>query len=433
MRISLRVRVLLTMLIPTAILLVGAFLVFNAINGANERGTSYQADKNAVQAVAQAVTKDRSNVDLDAFQTLVGDDQLTVVYRGHMLFHGPPNTDPGLFTITRYFPGGHAVIVGDVDGTTELSLKLTGIAAALLALVAIAALIGTTTLIRAIREPLERAARVADRLAGGDLDARMGNTGPDQFRRLAKAFDGMASRLQAADRDQAQFLSDLAHEIATPITALIGLAGAALDQTIATRLQREEATQLLEGERTRLRGLLNDLRQHGMLENPDSVDWQTVDIAQLCMGLARLFTPSARGAGLELKVNVMHLDIITAPKLVESIVANFITNAIRYTPEGGVIELKGSSTHDEIVLSVSDTGIGIPAEDRDRVFDRFYRVDSARDRASGGAGLGLAIARRAAIRMGGRIELDSEFGRGSEFRLILPSKPKSSLEPSEPS
>ena len=105
---------------------------------------------------------------------------------------------------------------------------------------------------------------------------------------------------------------------------------------------------------------------------------------------------------------------------------------IHHTPEGGVIELKGSSTHDEIVLSVSDTGIGIPAEDRDRVFDRFYRVDNARDRASGGAGLGLAIARRAAIRMGGRIELDSQFGRGSEFRLILPSNPTTLLEPSEP-
>lgn len=286
------------MVVPAAILVAGGFLTFSHISAASEQANSFQSDNNTARAVAQAAGIDPRSVEFAAFQTIIGDDQILVTYHGRTLFQGPANHDPSKFRITRPFRGGQVTVVGDVDGTTVLSIKLTAIAAGMLALLALLAMLGTATLIRGIRLPLERAASVADRLAGGDLAARMGSGGPDQFRRLARAFDSMAGRLQAADREQEQFLSDLAHEIATPVFAVIGLAGAALDHTLDTPAQLREATELLEDETTRLRSLLDDLRNLRMLELPSSVETQPVDLAGLCASVGRLFAASAETAGL---------------------------------------------------------------------------------------------------------------------------------------
>jgi signal transduction histidine kinase len=426
---SLRLRVLAVMVVPAALLMLVAFLVFDRVSSASAANASYHSDVDAAAAVAQVASDGPSATELAAFQKIIGDDQITVVYHGRVVFRGPPNEDPARFVISHPFPGGLVTVVGDVDATTLLSLQLTAIAAGLLVVLGVVALAGTTTLIRGIREPLERAASVADRLAGGDLAARMGSTGPDQFRRLARAFDSMANRLQAADREQEQFLSDLAHEIATPVTAVIGLAGAALDHTIATPQQEQEAMGLLEGETARLRGLLDDLRRLRMLELPAPLEWQTVDLGALCDDLARQMGAPARAAGLDLRLGVSPVEVVTDARLVERILTNFLTNAIRYTPAGGSVELAvARGDADGVVVSVTDTGIGIPADEQERVFDRFHRVAAARDRVSGGTGLGLAIARRAAVTLGGRIDLDSSPGRGSKFKLVLPARPAAGPE-----
>jgi signal transduction histidine kinase len=430
---SLRLRVLAVMVLPAALLMLVAFLVFDRVSSASAENASYHSDFETAAAVAQAASDGPSVAEIAAFQKINGDDQITVVYHGRVVFRGRRNDGPAPFVITRPFPGGVVTVVGDVNATTVLSLQLTAIAAGLLLVLAVVALAGTTTLIRGIREPLERAASVADRLAGGDLAARMGSTGPDQFRRLARAFDSMASRLQAADRDQEQFLSDLAHEIATPVTAVIGLAGAALDHTIATPQQEQEAITLLDGETVRLRGLLDDLRHLRMLELPAPLEWRSVDLAAMCDDLVRQMGVPARSAGLDLRLRVSPLEVVTDARLVERILTNFLTNAIRYTPSGGSVELAITSNDtDEVVVSVTDTGIGIPVDEQDRVFDRFHRVAAARDRVSGGTGLGLAIARRAAVTLGGRIELESSAGQGSTFKLVVPARPDARIAGSDP-
>jgi two-component system phosphate regulon sensor histidine kinase PhoR len=107
--------------------------------------------------------------------------------------------------------------------------------------------------------------------------------------------------------------------------------------------------------------------------------------------------------------------------LLETIIGNLLSNAIRYTPPGGRVTLTAALQHDAVTFSVRDTGIGIAREHQTRVFDRLYRVDAARARATGGTGLGLAISQRAAHTLGARLALSSEPGKGSEFRLILPS------------
>lgn len=262
----------------------------------------------------------------------------------------------------------------------------------------------------------------------------MGAMGDAQFRRLAHAFDEMADRIQEADEMQEQFLADLAHELATPVNGVVGLARAGLDRTIPPE-ELAEAGGLLEEEAARLDRLIADLRQLRIPSLAGTPEWQWVRADRLVEALGRRFAPDAARAGLELAVRTRHVDLVSDPHLIERVVANFLTNAFRYTPEGGRVTLQLRRSHPEVVIAVTDTGVGIPPEAQARIFDRFYRADRSRDRVSGGTGLGLAIARRAATALGGRIELDSRPGAGSEFRLVLPATPPdrdADVDPSGP-
>jgi signal transduction histidine kinase len=141
---------------------------------------------------------------------------------------------------------------------------------------------------------------------------------------------------------------------------------------------------------------------------------------------------------VELSVQAEHCQVTADPRLLEMILDNLVSNAIRYTPAGGSVRVRAIQSARALVVSVTDTGIGIAGEDLERVFDRFYRVDRARDRATGGSGLGLSLAWRSAQALDARIEVSSQPGRGSDFRLVLPtgrvasSRPDSGPAPPSP-
>ena len=280
--------------------------------------------------------------------------------------------------------------------------------------------LGATVLVRTVRKPVGRAIETADRLAAGDLSARMAISGPEEFAHLGRAFDSMAAQLQQADTEQKRFLADLAHEIATPLSAVSGFAFALVDHSAHTAAERAEAAAIVSRESDRLRQLLDDVRHLHRLELAESVRQEQVDIHVLCTETARRFQLAARSAMITLLVCAEQVSVIADPRLVDAVVNNFVSNAIRYTPTGGRVQIQAHRNRSAAMIAVRDTGIGIAPEHLDRIFDRLYRVDEARDRATGGSGLGLAIARRAAQSLGARIEVDSTPGHGSEFRLLLP-------------
>ncbi|MFI5065070.1 MAG: sensor histidine kinase [Streptosporangiales bacterium] len=241
------------------------------------------------------------------------------------------------------------------------------------------------------------------------------------IRTVRRAFDGVAAQLQQADTEQNRFLADLAHEIATPLSAVSGFAFALVDQSAQTTAERAEAAAIVVHESERLRQLLDDVRHLHRLELAESVRQEQVDVEVLCAEAARRFRLAADHAEVTLVACAEPVSVIADPRLVDAVVNNFVSNAIRYTPAGGRIQIRAGQHRSATVIAVRDTGIGIAPQHLERIFDRLYRVDEARDRATGGSGLGLAIARRAAQSLGATIEVDSTPGSGSEFRLLLPS------------
>jgi signal transduction histidine kinase len=240
-------------------------------------------------------------------------------------------------------------------------------------------------------------------------------------RRLSRSFDGMAAQLQQADAEQKRFLADLAHEIATPLSAVSGFAVALVDHSARSRAERDEAAAIVLHESDRLQQLLDDVRHLHRLELAESVRQEQVDLGAACAETAQRFRLAAGDAKVTLVVCAEQVPVHADPRLIDAVVNNFVSNAIRYTPPGGRVRIVAQRRRPgAAVIAVRDTGMGIGPEHLERIFDRLYRVDEARDRATGGFGLGLAIAHRAAQSLNARIEVTSTPGEGSEFRLLLP-------------
>jgi signal transduction histidine kinase len=239
-------------------------------------------------------------------------------------------------------------------------------------------------------------------------------------RSLTRAFESMAGQLQQADAEQKRFLADLAHEIATPLSAVSGFAVALVDHSARSRAEREEAAAIVLHESDRLQQLLDDVRHLHRLELAESVRQEQVALDAACAETAQRFRLAAEDAGVTLVVCAEQVSVRADPRLVDAVVNNFVSNAIRYTPAGGRVRIVAQRRRSVAVIAVRDTGMGIAPEHLERIFDRLYRVDEARDRATGGFGLGLAIAHRAAQSLHARIEVASTLGEGSEFRLLLP-------------
>ena len=401
--------------------LAGAYFAIGHLQTAHERAADQAKALKTAKAIAAEAAAGAGPGRLQALQAVLPNDQIIVTRHGHVLFTGPALRSRELEgTASAAYPGGKVTVRDHTSAERSSPLELTLVFAAVIGFVILVAVLAATFIGRAVRTPIERAIETADRLASGELSARMGSAGPDELVHLGRAFDSMAERLEHADLDQRRFLADVAHEIAHPLNTIAGFALAFADGSLETSAEREEAAELITTETRRLEALLTDLRELTSLDLAQTVRAEPIDVDRFCAELAARFRPAARAAGLELRVRPIEATITSDRRLLETIVGNLLSNAIRYTPAGGHIMLSAVLQDKRLTLSVRDTGVGIAPEHQGRVFDRLYRVDAARARATGGSGLGLAISQRAAHTLGARLALSSEPGKGSDFQLILP-------------
>ena len=422
---SLRFWLLVAMVAAGAVGLFGAHLSFGKIQAAQERRADRHKAQQQADAMARQAASGAGRARFAALQAVLPNNQLVIVRDGRRVFVGPAIGGRELeVTVGASFAGGRVTVRDYESPGKGPSWPLLLVVFGVIVLVIMAAWLVATLVTHAVREPVERAVAAADRLAGGDLSARMGASGPDELTRLGAAFDSMAERLESADQEQRRFLADVAHEIATPTNAISGFGMALADGSLQTDAERAEARALIESETRRLTNLIADLRALTRLDLAGEAHRDHVDLQELCSAAVARFAPAARAAGVRLDADLRPVVVDSDPRMIETVLDNLLANAIRYTPPGGHVHVHLRRGRREIGIAVRDTGIGIAPEQRRRVFDRLYRVDEVRDRERGGSGLGLAIAQRAAQALDGRIELESEPGHGSEFQLLLPATPR---------
>jgi len=300
------------------------------------------------------------------------------------------------------------------------------IAAAVGAVVAI--LLGLV-LTRQITRPIKELKKGASRIAAGRLGYRVKVKSQDEFGELARSFNSMATSLQNNEEARQRLLADIAHELRTPLSVIEGTVDAMLDgvfEADASNLRSiKEETALL----TRL---VADLRDLSLAESGQlKLELEPVDLADLVRRLVSQTEVMARQKDITLRLDTAEqLPQVQADgKRIEQVVANLLSNALHHTPAGGSIavtvaragsvpEYQGGK--EDVLVSIADTGEGIPAQHLPHVFERLYRVDDARSRKRGGAGLGLAIARQMVELHRGRIWVDSDPGKGSRFSFTLP-------------
>ena len=270
---------------------------------------------------------------------------------------------------------------------------------------------------RRIAGPLEELATAADEVAGGNYDVAVPErTWGSEVERLAARFHEMTGRLAESEQLSRHFLMSVSHELRTPLTAIRGHVAALREGVLDDEASQERSLEVIAEESSRLERLVGDVLDLAKLDaRRFALLREEVDMRALCERAYATFAEEARTRGIEYD---LALDegavLITDGDRVLQIVTNLLSNALRWTPEGGRVDLGLGAENGEVRVAVSDTGPGIEPEMEERIFRPFMSGDG------GGTGLGLTIARELAVALGGRLELQSEPGRGSRFVLVLP-------------
>ncbi|MGE5611829.1 MAG: ATP-binding protein [Bacillota bacterium] len=219
-----------------------------------------------------------------------------------------------------------------------------------------------------------------------------------------------------------EFVANVSHELRTPLSVINGFVETLADGALQDPQRGPQYLATIQRHMQQLINLVNDLLALSRLESqPELPRRSNVDLSAAVNKVADLLLPAAQNKSQTLTVDARPVPAIVGdPDYLERAIANFIDNAIKYTPEGGHISVSTRSDADKVILEVSDNGIGIPQEDLPRLFERFYRVDRSRSRDMGGTGLGLSIVKHIAQVHGGSVNVESTIGKGSTFRLLLP-------------
>ena len=397
---------------PVAPIAAGAFNATITIVNADGRKVETASPPDVEELESQGLRRD---ADVTAEQTLV-----------------PIELPDG--TRTAYL-----VIVTDPFSTRQETLEqIQGalFGAGLLALVA--SLVTGIIAARGLTVPISRLRGVAKSVAQGQLDERAVPSGVLEIDELGHQFNVMADRLSGtlrmleADRDRLrEFVADVSHELRTPIAAL----------RMYTELQSTEEVD----DPTRQEFLERSLEQIGRLEwlSTNLLDLSRIDagifpldvrdgdLRDPVQAVVQALSEEAltRGVALDSAVPSEAVDLRFDRERIVQLMTNLIGNALKFTPRGGSVSVQLEDGGDEVAIAVSDTGYGIPPEELPRVFERFYRGTNTGEARASGSGLGLVIVRSIVEMHGGRIEVDSEVGRGTEFRIALPKRTDEAREP----
>jgi histidine kinase len=287
-----------------------------------------------------------------------------------------------------------------------------------------ATLVGTGAsilLVREILRPLRDLARSSRHIANGHYEQRIAVPAAAELADVAQSFNQMAEALEQIERQRITLIGDVAHELRTPLAGLEGYLEGVLDGVLPGD---PETLGAMQHEVRRLHRLVDDLQQLSRVEAGQApLTIEKFDLAPLVERVLTQLRPQLTEQRLEaiVEANEPPLNVRADQDRVAQILVNLVGNAIRYTPDDGSITVRLRRDDRQARIDIEDAGVGIPADALPYLFERFYRVDPSRSRASGGSGIGLTIARHLAWAMGGEITAASAgIGKGSTFTLTLP-------------
>lgn len=234
------------------------------------------------------------------------------------------------------------------------------------------------------------------------------------------------SELHRLETVRQDFVANASHELKTPITAIRGLVETLIDDKELSSSKRERFLEKIRDQSMRLSSIVTDLLTLSRLEAEGSeLERVAFDLRDTVFASVKVLTSTSekRGIAVETQVPNTPVEVVGDEEAFGQVVSNLLDNALKYTASGGQVWVRIQCQDDNAIVEVQDTGIGIEPKDRDRIFERFYRVDKARSRELGGTGLGLSIVKHIAITHGGRVTVDSVPGTGSTFRVFLPLAP----------
>jgi signal transduction histidine kinase len=322
------------------------------------------------------------------------------------------------FVLSHKFFGSFVVAKPKTDFTTRWATLAWRLALALLGGVLVAGALGWY-LSRRITRPVLALTRAADEVAQGHYDVAVPEgAARDEVGQLATRFAEMAGKLAEAEQLTRNFLLSVSHELRTPLTAIRGHVEALREGLATEPEQREQSLDVIAAEAARLERLVQDVLDLAKLDaHRFTVHSEEVDMGRLVEMAYAAFGEEARRRTIDYRQDIDGAPVIfTDGDRVLQIISNLLRNAFRWTPDGGTIELELHAQNGTVSVAVDDSGPGISATERERIFRPFWSRDDS------GTGLGLAIARELAVALGGRIELQSEPGQGSRFVLVLPAR-----------
>ena len=348
---------------------------------------------------------------------------------GYESDHGANYMDVALPIVGK--AGDYIVYIKDNKSTvSKLSSVLFGIIGRALLIGLIISVLLSLLLAKAMVTPIQNLTKAAERVAAGDFSSKLESDANDEIGVLTRTFNGMAGQLEKTLDDlkkseamRREFVANVSHELRTPITSIRGYAETLQDGEGIPKATEKEFLGVIVKESDRMTNIVQDLL---MLSRFDagSIEFKferfSFQMSIRDVYNAMILEAQKHKHNFTIDFKTPLPDIVGDEARIEQVLVNMVSNAIKYTRDGGSIAMIAGRKDDIVWVSVRDNGIGIPKEDVDKVFDRFYRVDKARSRESGGTGLGLSIAKEIVARHNGAIALNSRQGKGTVITMSLP-------------
>lgn len=322
-------------------------------------------------------------------------------------------------------------IIDNKETVTNLTGELFDIVAEALIIGLIISVILSMLLAKTMVTPLQSLTRAAEKVAAGDFSGKVKNSAQDEIGILTRTFNDMAIQLEdnidslkKSEKMRRDFVANVSHELRTPITSIKSYAETLQDAAGALDKDTEEHfLSVIVNESDRMSKIVQDLLILSKFDAGSiSFDFQEFSFEKSVKDVysAQRLNAQSRHHEFSLEFKTQIPAIIGDRARVEQVIINMVSNAIKYTPKGGIIRMTAGCEDGQVWCAVRDNGIGIPKEDVDHIFERFYRVDKARSRESGGTGLGLSIAYEIVERHGGSIAVKSTKGKGTTMTVMLP-------------